>query len=397
MTHSGASQPGRSSEDKRSHERLVEETLRKQARLIDLAPVAVIVRELDGTIIFWSQGAESMYGWTKEEALGRLTHDVLRTQFPEPMEDIVKKLLQGRKWTGELRHLTKDGRTVIVESHWLAELDSKGEVSELLECNMDITERKRLQEHLEEVVEERTAQLRASNADLEAFSDSMSHDMRAPLRAILNFSQFVIEDCGAELSQTAKDYLEKVTGAARRLDRLILDVLALSQVSKQRVEMGPVELGKLVKDTIHERPEFQEPAAEVRVEGELPQVLGHEALLTQVLSNLLGNAVKFVNRGTKPRVRVWCETIDRKIRLWVEDNGIGIEPQSHQKIFELFGRDQRARDYDGTGIGLTIARKAVERMGGRVGVESDVGGGSRFWVELPRACPKNVGDEVTNL
>lgn len=384
MANSSADHDRTSHQHKKSPEKMIEQTLQKQARLIDLSPSATIVRELDGTIIFWSRGAESLYGWTQEEALGHRTHDLLHTEFPEPLEVIVAQLNLGRKWSGELRHRTKDGHTVTVESHWLAELDEQGKVIELLESNTDITERKRLQEHLEEMVQEQTAQLRESNAELEAFSYSLSHDMRGPLRAILSFTEFVIQDCGAELSRTGKDYLEKVSQAARRLDRLIQDVLSLSRVRREQVQMGAVDLERLVESIIQERPQWQEPAAEVRIEGPLSPVRGHEALLTQIVSNLLSNAVKFVTPGVKPKVRVRSEMDADRVRLWVEDNGIGIERHALERVFELFGRNQRAKDYEGTGIGLAIVRKAAQRMGGLVGVESQPGQGSRFWVELPR-------------
>jgi PAS domain S-box-containing protein len=361
--------------------------LRKQARLIDLAPAATLVRRLDGTITFWSQGAERLYGWRQDEAIGRRTYELLRTEFPEPetLASVVEKLRGGGVWSGELRHLTRDGRKLTVASYWLAELGPDGAVEELLESNTDITEQKRLQEHLEEQVQERTARLRESNSELEAFCYSLSHDMRGPLRAILGFTKFIVEDCGQELSQTAKDYLQKVSGAARRLDVLIRDVLALTQVSRQEVHLHPVDLQHLVAEIVRERPELQEPAAEVRVQGTLPAVHGHEALLTQIITNLLGNAVKFVHRGVKPKVRVRGEQTNGHVRLWVEDNGIGIERLAQRRVFELFGRNERTKDYEGTGIGLAIVRKAAERMGGRTGVESEPGKGSQFWVELPAA------------
>ncbi len=298
---------------------------------------------------------------------------------------IVAKLKLGGTWSGELRHYTRDGRLLTEQSYWLAELDANGEVVELLESNTDITGYKQLQEHLEEEVKQRTARLQESNAELEAFSYSLSHDMRGPLRAILSFTQFVIQDCEAELSSTAREYLEKASGAAQRLDQLIQDVLALSRVSREQVVLKSVDLDRLVRDIIRERPELQEPSAEMRIQGTLLPVRGHEALLTQIVSNLLGNAVKFVARGTKPQVRVWSEPRAGKVRLWVEDNGIGIEERAQERVFELFGRNQRAKDYEGTGIGLAIVRKAAERLGGRAGVESRLGSGSRVWVDMAPA------------
>ena len=256
----------------------------------------------------------------------------------------------------------------------------------------NITERKRAQaqlrdhaEKLEETVANRTAELREANAELEAFGYSLSHDMRGPLRAILSFTQFVMEDGSPGLSPTARSYLEKVSSAAHRLDRLILDVLDFSRLTRTQANLGPVDLEKLVRDIIHERPELQPPAAEVRIEGPLPAVRGDEASLTQCLTNLLGNAVKFVPRGATPQVRVYCEPKGDQVRLWVEDNGIGIEQQAQSRVFDLFQRGRQSNEYEGTGLGLAIVRKAAGRMGGTVGVDSELGKGSRFWLQLTRA------------
>ena len=148
--------------------------------------------------------------------------------------------------------------------------------------------------------------------------------------------------------------------------------------------METVNLQKLVGDIIHERPELQPPRAELKVEAPLLPVWAHEASLTQCLTNLLGNAVKFVAPGVTPRVRVYSEARDGQVRLWVEDNGIGIEPEAQRKLFEMFHRVHTERQYEGTGMGLAIVRKAIERMGGQTGVESALGQGSRFWLELPK-------------
>jgi PAS domain S-box-containing protein len=381
MSNSNASQPAGA----KAHSRLTDTALRKQARLIDLAPMAAIVRELDGTITFWSEGAEAIYGWTKEEALGRRTHDLLQTVFPTTLEDILANVTLGRKWSGELRHKTKSGRDIIVQSHWLAEVDPEGQVVELLEANIDITKSKMLQESLEFLVHQRTAQLERRNAELEAFAYSLSHDMRGPLRAIVSFTELALEDCAGELGPETKEYLGRAAASARRLDRLLQDVLTLSRVSLREFPMQDVQLHELVRGLVCERLEFQAPVADLQIEGSLPVVHGHEALLTQVITNLLENAVKFVLPDTRPRVRVRGERLGEVVRFWVEDDGIGIDPRAQQKIFELFGRNERSKDYEGTGIGLAIVRKAVERMGGRVGVESEPGNGSRFWVELPQA------------
>jgi len=144
-------------------------------------------------------------------------------------------------------------------------------------------------------------------------------------------------------------------------------------------------VGELVKEIIYSYPDWQPPKADIQIEGPLPRVMGHEGFLTQCISNLLSNAIKFVAPGTMPQVRVYAEDRDRFVRIFFKDNGIGIAPEHHARIFRMFERVYPATEYEGTGIGLTIVRKAVERMGGSIGFESEIGKGSTFWIDLPRA------------
>jgi signal transduction histidine kinase len=246
--------------------------------------------------------------------------------------------------------------------------------------------------HLEELVQERTGELRASIAELESFAYSLSHDMRAPLRAIQSFSQAVMEDYGKDIPPTGIDYLKKMVSASARMDRLIQEVLAFSRLSRQQITLQPIDVEKLLREIIQERPEFQTAQVDIEIQSPLLSVLGHDASLTQCITNLLSNAVKFVNRGVKPRVRIWSEAMPpadgppmRWVRLWFEDNGIGIDKEAQRRLFGLFQRLHPDTEYQGIGIGLAIVRKAVERMGGSVGVESERGKGSRFWIQLQGA------------
>jgi PAS domain S-box-containing protein len=363
-----------------------ERTLGRQARLIDLAPAATFVKRRDGTISFWSRGAEQLYGWSKEEAIGRNVHRLLHTEFPEPLESILAKVRAGHAWTGELRHVTRDSRQVIVQSYWLSELNAQGELEETLESNTDITERKRLQEHLEEAVEERTAKLREAIAELEHMSYSMIHDMRAPLRAMQGFAEMLEQECEGCRRPPASGYVQIIRESSNRLDRLITDALNYNKVVRQNLPMRPVDLAELLRGMVQTYPNLQ--SAEITVEFSELVVIANEALLTQCFGNLLDNAVKFVADGVKPRVRVWAEpsTIDDRpaTSICVEDNGIGIPKEAQEKIFGMFQRMHVESEYPGTGIGLAIVRKAVERMNGRISIKSEPGKGTRFHIELPR-------------
>jgi len=239
---------------------------------------------------------------------------------------------------------------------------------------------------LERVVTERTGVLRETISELEGLSHSVSHDMRAPLRAMQGFAQFLADDYGSLLDEKGLNYLHGIMRSSVRLDRLIQDVLSYTKILHAELPMEPVDLDRLVRDLIESLPNGQPIRPEIQIKGSLPEVMGNEALLAQCVSNLLSNGAKFVASGTTPRVEVSAEAIaDGSIRVWFKDNGIGIAPENHERIFRLFERIHPAAEYDGTGIGLTIVRKAAERMGAQAGFESKLGKGSQFWIQLTKA------------
>jgi signal transduction histidine kinase len=240
---------------------------------------------------------------------------------------------------------------------------------------------------LEQMVAERTARLRETVQELEAFSYSIAHDMRAPLRSMQGFAAILEQDYAPKLDETAQNYLQRLGSAAARMDRLIVDILNYSKVVRGELELRLVDTHKLVQDIIHSYPQFEQTRADISIEGRLPPVMANEAALTQVMSNLLSNAVKFVTPGVRACVRVGANPEaehNELVELWVDDNGIGIPRDLQKRLFNIFTRLNRPGLYEGTGIGLAIVKKAVERMGGSVGVESSLGQGSRFWIQLRR-------------
>ena len=253
-------------------------------------------------------------------------------------------------------------------------------------------ERQRDAEALEALVNERTLSLRQMMAQMEEFSYSVSHDLRAPVRAMRGYAEIILQEHGWRLDNAARELLARIVRGGRRMDRMIQDLLTYSRISRRELKLEAVSLDKLVHEVVQQYPDMRPDKADIEVEGPLPDVMAHEPSLTQVISNLLSNAVKFVPPQGRPRVRVTADRRDTYARLWIADNGIGIKPEHHARLFGMFERFHPERDYEGTGIGLAIVRKAIERMNGQVGVESDGISGSRFWVELPIApATKSIG------
>lgn len=237
---------------------------------------------------------------------------------------------------------------------------------------------------LEQRVTERTAQLQEVNQELEAFTYTISHDLRAPLRALQGFATALSEDYSDCLDTLGLDYAQRLSAAAKNMEQLIQDLLAYSRLSRTDLCLHTVNLSSVVAEAIEQlNAEIQERGAHITVESPLPAIHGNSTVVIQAIANLISNAIKFVAPGVQPMVRVWCENREDSVRLWVEDNGIGIQTEHHERIFRVFERLHSNEVYPGTGIGLAIVRKAIERIGGRVEVESYIGKGSRFRIDLP--------------
>lgn len=242
----------------------------------------------------------------------------------------------------------------------------------------------RLTLELEERVRTRTAELVDMNVELEAFSYTVSHDLRAPLRAIQGLAQALYEDYGDKIDARGLEYAQRLVSAAERMDGLIQDLLGYSRLTRAALRPEHVDLSTVLDDAREQlAADILRSGARLTVKHPLPPVLAHRATLTQAVSNLLGNAIKFVAPGAQPKIAVWAEIRGDSVRVWIEDDGIGIDPEHYERVFRAFERLHGSETYPGTGIGLAIVRKGMERMGGHAGVESSADHGSRFWIELP--------------
>jgi PAS domain S-box-containing protein len=273
--------------------------------------------------------------------------------------------------TGELRWVSSRGRPT---------RDGQGRIRLLSGVSFDVSTLKRAQEALQRALEES-----------DAFARNAAHELRAPLRAMSCTAQLLLDE-GTERRMDAgtRDLFQRLVEAARRLDTMTQDLLAYSRMSQEDMPRVTIDTGAVVGQVLGQMKEdILARRAEVDVLAPLHPVRGRAQTLGHALSNLLYNAIKFVPPGVAPRVTVRSEARGAWIRLWVEDNGIGIDPASQGRLFKVFER--LSSDYPGSGVGLAMVKKGLERMGGRVGLESQVDRGSRFWIELPN--PEDVTDE----
>jgi PAS domain S-box-containing protein len=241
---------------------------------------------------------------------------------------------------------------------------------------------------LEERVAERTAELREINDSLETFAYTVSHDLRAPLNAMKGFADVLVDEFWDRLDPSGQRHLELIVAAADRMEKMIADLLEFCRVGDNELTLEAVDLTSVVRTAILQaEPVLRRQRARITVTGPALVVRGHPPTLTQAITNLLTNAVKFVAKETIPRVRVELEERDGVARLWVRDNGIGVSEDDRERIFEPFERLHSRDTYPGTGLGLAIVRRAMARMDGHVGVESALDAGSGFWIELALAEP----------
>jgi PAS domain S-box-containing protein len=254
----------------------------------------------------------------------------------------------------------------------------------------DITQRRQtmdalasLNADLEQRVGDRTQALVEVNRELDAFAYSISHDLRAPLRSMQGYADALVEDFGESLGSEGQHYTKRIAAAAMRMEELIQDILAYSRLAKDEVSVRPESLDAALDQVLTDlAATIANTGAKIRVKRPLPEVQSNRSVLQQVLSNLVVNGLKFVKPGEAPNLSIYAERWLGTVRLWIEDNGIGIAPEHQHRIFDPFHRLHGIEAYVGTGIGLAIVRRAMTRMGGSCGVESEPGQGSRFWIEL---------------
>ena len=376
-----------------------EEARANLAAIVESSGDAIVSLTLAGVITSWNKGAERIYGYSASEAVGQ----PIWMLIPAGEEDLERDLLQRLRTGAQIDHYqarrVRKDRSVLDVSLSISPIrDSSGQIIGASKIARNVTEQKKIEralaqaeaslrqhaEDLERRVQERTAKLQETIQSLDGFCYSIAHDLRAPLRAVGGFSNELFKDYNHLLDDPGKDYLKRIRSAAARMDQLILDLLRFGRLNTAELPAQTVKLEEVVRTALVPlEEEIKSKRAHINIKAPLLEVRANSVMVEQAVANLVANALKFVPRNIEPHVDIWTEKRDGMVRLSIQDNGIGIKPDHVKKLFQPFVRLVNGSDYPGTGIGLAIVRKGVERMGGQVGLTSIPKEGSCFWIELP--------------
>ena len=360
--------------------------------VLNAAPDAVVTIDIDGTLLSFNPRATDMFGWTAEEALGQNVKILMPEHTAQRHDHYLDNYRRGKpsgaaSMVRELSASRKDGSQFPIELT-IGPVEVHGE-THFVGIIRDISERKEAESHLREL----NQSLARSNSELEQFAHVASHDLQAPLRAVISFSQLLELEHGEELSAQGKEFLGHISESALRMRNLIRDLLALSKVGSVKKAPARVELEEVLGEVLENlRVAIRESGAEVTYR-DLPAVMGHPSQLVQLFQNLIQNSINYGPEDGVPHISLAARPTDFGFILKVADNGKGIAPEHQQRIFQMFQRLDPRANPEGTGIGLALCKKIAEEHGGSIRVESTLAVGTTFFIELPAPRPENLSTD----
>ncbi len=358
-----------------------EEENRFKANLLGTIGQAAIATNLDGTVNYWNKAAEHIYGWKQEEALGRNIMDLT------PLEDnmgeakqIIEVLKKGQTWSGEFNVKKKDGTIFPAMIANSPIYNEQNLLSGMIGISSDISDKVKN----ERLLKQYTLELERSNQDLEQFAFVASHDLQEPLRMISSFMDLLTKKYSHKLDEKGLQYIYFATDGAKRMRQIILDLLDYSRAAKHTEGKEVVNINEVLSEFKQLRRKLiSEKSAEI-TSNRLPILYTYKAAITQALHCLIDNALKYSADDTQPIIKINAVEEEKEWKLSIKDNGIGIEPEFFDKIFFIFQRLHNKDKYSGTGIGLSIAKRHVEFLGGKIWLESNPGHGTTFYFTIPK-------------
>jgi PAS domain S-box-containing protein len=359
----------------------------QHARLLDQTHDSILIRDMNSVVTYWNRGAERLYGWLAEEAVGKRTYELLKTELPKPLDDLHKELLRAGHWNGEVKRTTADGRSVTIACRWTLQRGDSNQPDFILETNNDITERKHREEQinrLNQELEARASELRTANKELESFAYSVSHDLRAPLRHVVGYGELLHKHASPLLDEKSLRYLETVLESAKRMGTLIDDLLGFSRIRRAETNKTKVDLTQLVNEVVAELEEETTGRDIVWKIDTLPTCRVDRSLFKLVFVNLISNAVKFSKLRSPAEVEIGYAEGPNGTEMFVRDNGAGFDMRYVHKLFGVFQRLHLPEEFEGTGIGLATVQRIVHRHGGQVWAEGKLDHGATFHFSIPK-------------
>ncbi len=379
------------------HERkIAEEKLARERSLlrclIDSVSDLIFIKDLKGAYQGCNKASEDFIGIPESEQIGKTDFDFFDREMAEEVQNADRQVIEKREplrieeWV-----TTRDGRLILMDTLKSPYYDTDGKALGIVGISRDITERKKTEEEirklnmeLEQRVHDRTAELEASNKELESFAYSISHDLRSPLRHIDGFIALLKEESGYKLSKKSLHYMSIIANSAKMMGQLIDDLLTFSRMGRQAMSLKEIDLELIINSVLKEL-EKEYTGRKIRWDiGDLPAINGDPFLLRIVLMNLVSNALKFTRSREEAVIETGCKYGEGEIIFFVRDNGVGFEQEYVDKIFGVFQRLHRSDEFEGTGVGLAIVQRVIQRHGGRVWAEGEVDRGATFYFSLPK-------------